>query len=202
MSMHSQDPPVRVPKFTQQVETLKAVVNEAWTNCIWEYLQLATLRLADPDYARKYLINCLDDSVEFNNFVRQLDDPNSRPTSTIQIYRGWYYIRTLVEKYLPENARENYESLDKGQKQSRGFAVVKFLSNPPKAEPKKDRPKRQLSEEEWGKLSVNTRNRLLNDTVYNCGYEPTKDKDWMYSEIFGTPLTASPATSMFDEKIT
>jgi hypothetical protein len=185
--MDSQNRPARIPKLSEQVKTLEAVVNEAWTECTWEYFQLATLRLVDPEYARKYIGNCLDDSVEFNNFVRQLDDPKSRPTSTVHICRGWYYIRTLVEKYLPKDAHENYKLLDKGEEQSRGFAVVKFLSKPPKAEPKKDRPTRKLSEEEWMTLPVSTRNRLLNNAIYNCGYEPTKDKDWMYSEIFGKP---------------
>jgi hypothetical protein len=188
--------PEPIPKLAKQEETLKAVVNEAWTQCTWEYFQLATLRLVAPDYSRKYIKNCLNDSVEFNNFVRQLDDPSFRPR---QVYRAWHYVRALVVKYTPDDAKENYKPLDDGAKQSALFALVKLIGDLPQAEPKQDRPTRKLSEDEWETLAVTTRNRLLNDAVQNCGYEQAEVKDWAYCDIFGD-LTESPAASVFEEK--
>jgi hypothetical protein len=185
-----------IPKLTDQEITLREVVDIAWTQCTWEYFQLATLRIVVPDYTRKYIKNCLNDSVEFNNFVRQLNDTSFRPR---QVYRAWYYVRALVVKYTPDNQKDKYKCLDDGAKQSTLFTLVKFIGDLPQADPKKGRPDRKLSEDEWDTLAVTTRNRLLNDATQNCGYERTEPKDWTYCDIFGQ-LTDSPATSVYNEK--
>jgi hypothetical protein len=188
--------PGPIPKLSEQERILRAVVNDAWTQCTWEYFQLATLRLVDPNYSRKYIKNCLNDSVEFNNFVRQLDDTSFRPR---QVYRAWHYVRALVVKYTPESEQHTYKTLDDGAKQSAIFTLVKLIGDLPQAEPKKGRPERKLSAEEWDTLAVSTRNRLLNDAVQNCGYERAELNDWAYCDVFGE-LTDSPATSVYNEK--
>lgn len=174
-----------------QTELLRVVIDEAWSHCLWEYLQLATLRLKDREYSQKYLRNCLKDSAEFNNVVRQLNHSSFRDR---QVYRAWYYVRPLVIKYLPQSASEDYKPLDEGSGRSAMFMVVKLIGDLPKAEPKSERPKRRLSLEEWESLSATTRNRLLDDAVANCGYERRQNKDWEYEDVFGR-LTLSPAAS-------
>src|SRR5437763_4926941 len=47
------------PSTASQTELLRAVIDEAWSYCLWEYLQLATLRLRDREYSQTYLRNCL-----------------------------------------------------------------------------------------------------------------------------------------------
>lgn len=181
----------QVPCPAIQTQLLRAVVDEAWTHCVWEYLQLATLRLKYREYSQKYIRNCLQDSVEFNNLVRQLNDKSFRDR---QVYRAWYYIRPLVVKYLPKSAADNYKDLDNGSGKSAMFMVVRLVGDLPRAEPEPERPKRILSLEEWETFSTGTRNRLLNDAISNCGYERRDPKDWEYEDLFGPP-TASPTAS-------
>src|SRR5579871_1562136 len=104
---------VPFPNNTTQTQLLRDAIEEAWVHCIWECLQLALLRLVDPEYSPKFVRNCLHDPVEINNVVRQLDDSSFRDR---HVYRGWYYIRPLLVKYLPDSASDKYKALDDGLK--------------------------------------------------------------------------------------
>ena len=163
--------------INKRVDTLKVLVTEAWTRCLWEYVQLAILRLVDPQYSQKFIANCLNDYVEFNNFMRQLNDDRFRSR---RVYRAWYYIRPLVMKYLPEGTEEIYKDLDKVLP---GPCFLKLVGGLPKATPKKERPEKMLSKEQWNTLSRETRNRVLNDVVEKCGYKKVC-RDWEYEDVF------------------
>lgn len=169
-------------QLADDVKALRGVVAEAWSQCMWEYFQLVTLRLIDPKYSRDYIDSCLSDSVEFNNFSRQL---NSDEFRNRQVWRAWHYIRELVIKYHQTSDDKRIARLDKGAKESTRFKFTQYLGGSlPKAQSERGRPQRKVRPEEWNRLPQPSLNALLDEAVEMCGYEVQEREDWKYEQVF------------------
>lgn len=162
------------------VTDLLGIVTDARSRCIWDYFQLVTLRLVDPHFAQSYIESCLNDSVEFNNLIRQLKDTELRHT---HVWRAWYYIRELVIKYRPQDIRIG--RLDKGERESTRFKWGKFLAgSPPKATILMERPERIVTWSEWHKVPQYSLNALLDEATERCGRDVLVRKNWEYTDVF------------------
>lgn len=162
------------------VKILVSIVRDAWCRCIWDYFQLVTLRLVDPHSAQSYIDSCLNDSVEFNNFTRQLTSLEFRNT---QVWRAWCYIRELVTKYKPGDPR--IEMLDKGSRDSIRYKLEKFLAgSPPRAKVLMERPDRTVTPSEWNRFPQHSLNALLDEATEMCGREVLERKKWEYTDVF------------------
>ena len=172
---------IQSPLLADDVKSLRGLVSEAWAQCIWDYLQLVTLRLVDPNYPRQNINQCLSDSVEFNNFSQQLNGPDFRNR---QVWRAWFYIQDLVIKYLPQGDGR-IARMEQGTAECTWFNFTQFIGwSGLKATSKHLRPKIELSVSDWKTLPQTSLNNLLDQATENCGYEIGKREDWRYDDVF------------------
>ena len=92
------------------VDTLKSLVQRAWKNCAIDYIQLAVMRLVEPQESNRYLEQVIEDLDSFRDFDTYLKDAFQKRL----IWHAWRYIHGLTEKYIrdAENCQEQFEYLN------------------------------------------------------------------------------------------
>jgi hypothetical protein len=172
---------------SQDVVDLRDVVQESWTACLHEYMQIVIMRLVDAQYSQKFFSSTFHDIYEFYFFSKELNDPKF---PNRRVWRAWRYIRPLVLKYADDSDPQLVETI---RRLNHGYTYhllawsfkLSFIVGPPPiAAADKARPSRTVSREQWDSLAEQTRNTFLNEAREICGYEGDQSSGWEYSAIF------------------